>query len=378
MRDPGSIFRERFGDTRLRVAVAPGRVNLIGEHTDYNDGFVLPAAIDRRVTMAFAPRDDERIRGFSVDFDEERTAALDELTPCSGPPSWFDYAAGVAWALREDRETVVGIDFVVTGDVPIGAGLSSSAAVELAMARALWDAAGRPWDGTAASLVGQRVENDYIGHKSGIMDQMASALSRDASAMLLDCRDLSFEVVAIPEELAIVVMDTGTRRTLATSAYNDRRASCERAVSALRERRADITALRDVTERELEASRAAIAPIDFRRALHVVSENQRTLDMAQALRDAHEDAIGTLMESSHRSLRELYEVSCPELDSIVSIATTHSACLGARMTGAGFGGCAVALVPRAEAALFATDVRGAFGAGSVYVCRAVSGAHIVE
>ena len=374
-----AVFHERFGQDhpRCRVARAPGRVNLIGEHTDYNDGFVLPVAIDRYVTIVFAPRVDSILRGYSIDFDEERAASLEELSPCNGSPSWFDYAAGVAWVRPAESVPLTGIDFVVSGDVPIGAGLSSSAALELAFARALSDASGEPWDGKRAALAGQRVENDYIGLKSGIMDQMASALSREGSAMLLDCRDLSVEAVLIPEHLSVVVMDTGTRRSVAGSAYNDRRASCERAVRAVHERYPDVRALRDVSESALDACRSEMDPTDYRRALHVVRENQRTLGMARALRADDETEIAALMDGSHESLRELYQVSSPELDEIVSIAKAHPSCRGARMTGAGFGGCAVALVNAEGTAAFAADVRNAYGAGELYVCRAVSGAHIV-
>ncbi len=378
--DPLTVFRERFGqdDVRHRVARAPGRVNLIGEHTDYNDGFVLPVAIDRYVTVVFAPRVDSIFRGYSIDFEQERAASFEELSPCSGSPSWFDYAAGVAWVLRAEGVPVKGMDFVVSGNVPIGAGLSSSAALEIAVFRALSEVSGEPWDGKRASLAGQRVENDYIGHKSGIMDQMASALAREGSAMLLDCRDLSIEAVSIPENLSVVVMDTGTRRLLAESAYNDRRASCERARRAVRERKRDVSALRDVSESDLDASRSGMDSTDYRRALHVVRENQRTLDMARALRTDDETEIAALMDGSHESLRELYQVSSPELDEIVSIARAHPSCRGARMTGAGFGGCAVALVNTEGTGAFAADVRNAYGAGELYVCRAVAGAHIVE
>ncbi len=378
--DPVDVFRERFAqrDVRYRVARAPGRVNLIGEHTDYNDGFVLPVAIDRYVTVVFAPRGDSIFRGYSIDFEQERAASFDELAPRPAPPSWFDYAAGVAWVLRAEGVPVKGMDFVVSGDVPIGAGLSSSAALEIAVFRALAEVSGEAWDGRRASRVGQRVENDYIGHHSGIMDQMASALAREGSAMLLDCRDLSIETVSIPDNLSVVVMDTGTRRSLAESAYNDRRASCERAVVALRERKSSVSALRDVSESDLDAARSGMDPTDYRRALHVVRENQRTLDMARALQRDDETAIAALMDGSHESLRELYQVSSPELDEIVSIAKKHPSCRGARMTGAGFGGCAVALVNNEGTAAFASDVQNAYGAGELYVCRAVSGAHLVE
>lgn len=379
------VLVERFGADRPRVAAAPGRVNVIGEHTDYNDGYVLPVAIDRYVSVAFTPRDDDTLRGYSVDFEEERRARVHELAPPSaGLPTWFDYAAGVAWVFREEHLPVVGMDFVVSGDVPMGAGLSSSAALELAIARALVDVSGRTWDPRQAAVFGQRVENDYIGLKSGIMDQMASALSREGAAMLLDCRDLSFEHVSLPESLSVVVMDTGTRRSVAASAYNDRRASCERVIQVVSSRLPHVTALRDVGESDLEACRSDVDGTDYRRALHVVRENARTLEMARALSVEDDASMRELMAGSHRSLRDLYEVSSPELDEIVAIATRHPACCGARMTGAGFGGCAVALV-RAESPSsrvvsdFADHVRRGYpGAGELYPCRAVAGAHIIR
>lgn len=364
---------------RCRLAMAPGRVNLIGEHTDYNDGYVLPVAIDRYVTVAFSARADESLRGYSIDFDEERSATFDELTPCSGPPTWFDYVAGVVWVFLQENVQLRGMDFVVSGDVPIGAGLSSSAALELALARALISVSDVAWDGERAARAGQRVENDYIGVHSGIMDQMAAALSRDGAAMLLDCRDLSVESVRIPESLGVVVMDTGTRRSLAGSAYNERRASCERATRAVADGNSAITALRDVTETALNASRSRMSETDYRRALHVVRENARVLEMARALEREDVSAIHELMRQSHASLRDLYEVSSPELDRVVSIATSHPACRGARMTGAGFGGCAVALVSAEPdvVADFTAQIRREYGAGDVYVCHAVGGARIV-
>ena len=363
-------FEKRFGHARRRVARAPGRVNLIGEHTDYNDGFVLPVAIDRYVMVAFASNGSQRLRGYSIDFEEEGDARLEALEPPSGAPSWFDYASGVAWALLREGASVRGMDFVVAGDIPIGAGLSSSAALELAIARALFFVADIAWDGRRAAKIGQKVENDYVGLESGIMDQMASALSEDGCAMLLDCRDLSFESVALPEELAIVVMDTGTRRELAGSAYNARRRSCQEAARLL-----SVEALRDVELEPLSAARSKMDEVTFRRVLHVVQENARTLEMAAALRKGELGRIGSLMASSHESLRDLYEVSSPELDRIVAHALEHRAAVGARMTGAGFGGCAVALVMKDGLEGFLRDFEPAEGA-KLYPCRAVSGVTI--
>ena len=380
-----SAFAAHFGHDRCRIARAPGRVNLIGEHTDYNDGYVFPVAIDRYVSVAFAARSDDTnsFRGYSLDYDEERVASFDELAPRRGPPTWFDYVAGVAWALLHDGVPLRGLDFVVLGDVPIGAGLSSSAAIELAMARAFLDVSGVAWDGEQAALAGQRAENDYIGVNSGIMDQMASALSQAGTAMLLDCRDLSFRAVSIPESLLVVVMDTGTRRALAGSAYNERRASCERVTKLIGDGGANVRALRDVTEADLEASRGRFDATDYRRALHVVHENARTLEMARALEAEDTATIKELMARSHASLRDLYEVSSPELDRVVSIASSHPACHGARMTGAGFGGCAVALVSSHlgaphELDEFCDHLRRSYSAGEIYVCHTVGGAHLID
>ena len=369
-------FRERFGNRPWRHARAPGRVNLIGEHTDYNDGFVLPVAIDRYVHVAYAKNEAGALRGFSVDFDEERAASVDELRPREGA-DWFDYAAGAAWVFREDCGDAPGIDFVVAGDVPMGAGVSSSAAFELAMLRALYDAASLPWDGRAAAVMGQRVENDYIGLQSGIMDQMASALSEPNTAMLLDCRDLSIERVSLPNALTIAVMDTGTRRRVAESAYNDRRDACERVAA-----KASVPALRDLSSDALEALRDEVSETDYRRALHVIRENGRTVETAEALERGETRRLGELLRASHESLRELYEVSSPALDRIVEIARAHAACLGARMMGAGFGGSALALVREDGSDAFVSDVETAYkestnASGQVFLCRAVAGAEIL-
>jgi galactokinase len=282
----------------------------------------------------------------------------------------------MAWVLRQEKVALPGLDFVVSGNVPMGAGLSSSAALELAMARALFDASGTPWDGRLAAELGQRVENDYIGLKSGIMDQMASALSERGAAMLLDCRDLSIERVPMPEELTVVVMDTGTRREVATSAYNQRRASCEAAVAAVRHQAGSTSALRDVSVELLDAARSAMDETTYRRALHVIRENGRTLEMARSLGRGDIESLDVLMADSHESLRELYEVSSPELDSVVRSARSHPGCRGARMTGAGFGGCAVALVEREHESSFADELRAS--TTELYKCEVVSGAEILE
>jgi galactokinase len=384
-----SLFslRARFaqlvsGAASPRVAIAPGRVNLIGEHTDYNDGFVLPMAIESSVRMAFAPRTDRVLRIQAVSYGETHELSLDALIPRS-IPGWAGYVAGTAWALAAAGHHLVGIDAVIESDVPVGAGLSSSAALEMAVARALCAAAGIAWDPFAMARLGQKAENDFVGVGCGIMDQFASAASHEGCALLLDCRSLETEAVPIPAEAAVVVMDTGARRSLAGSAYNDRRASCEAAVRALLPLAPGIRALRDVDETLLSRGRGLMDATAFQRASHIVVENRRPVEMAAALRAGDLDGAGRLMNDSHASLRDLYEVSCVELDLVTDLAREHPGCRGARMTGAGFGGCAVALVDRDQVEAFITDVHIAYRSrvdlpSAFFACRPSAGARLLD
>jgi len=253
-------------------------VNLIGEHTDYNDGFVLPMAIGRAVVVVFRRRDDRVLRGHSVAFDETKEVDLDSLA-APGGDDWLSYVAGVAWAFASDGLEVPGLDVVVDGDVPLGAGLSSSAALEMATARALAHAAGLDWDPIRMAKLGQKAENEYVGMNCGIMDQFASAVSREGHAVLLDCRSLETRPVPVPEQATIVVMDTGARRSLAGSAYNDRRAACERVVAHLETLDSSVRALRDVGLDLLARAEPDLDPTDLKRARHVVPENQRPVLM---------------------------------------------------------------------------------------------------
>lgn len=377
--------RERFVTQfrrEPRIAAAPGRVNLIGEHTDYNDGFVLPMAIGRHVAIAFAPREDDRIVAHSLEFGETRELSMATLAPPGGS-GWMDYVAAVAWALRDAGHSLRGVEMVVHGDVPVGAGLSSSAALELAAERALTAASGAPWDPVAMALTAQRAERAYVGVQCGVMDQMASAVSRDGCALLLDCRTLESSAVSIPDRAAVVVMDTGARRSLASSAYNDRRAACERAVSVLQAIDPAIRALRDATVELLASARDRMDPVVYRRALHVIEECGRPRRLADAFAAGDLEKAGRLMNESHESLRVLYEVSSAELDLICELAREHPACLGARMTGAGFGGCAIALVERDGAEDFIRTVHPAYEAkaklrSQFFACRPVAGARILE
>ena len=386
--DPALVRRvtERFGESfsgeAPRLATAPGRVNLIGEHTDYNDGFVLPMAIGRAALVAFRPRNDGVLRAHSIAFDETREAAISSLA-APGGHDWFAYVAGVLWAFASEGLPVCGLDLVVDGNVPIGAGLSSSAALEMATARALGAATGTPWEPARMAKLGQRAENAYVGMNCGIMDQFASAACEAGSALLLDCRSLETRAVPLPKGVAVVVMDTGARRSLAASAYNERRAACERVVAEIARGRPGTRALRDVSAEDLEAAKARLDETDARRASHVVAEIARPLALAAAFGEGDLVKAGRLMKESHVSLRDLYEVSCEELDLITGLARRQPSCYGARMTGAGFGGCGIALVDAADVSAFCEEVLFGYKASfelpaALYPCLPMAGARLLE
>jgi galactokinase len=371
-------FERRFGERPTLVARAPGRVNLIGDHTDYNDGFVLPMAIDRAAWIALRPRRDSRVAVHSIDFDED--AAFDVAGDLQREGGWQEYMRGVAWALRGASGTapraLCGWDGVVAGDVPLGAGLSSSAALELATARAFAGVCGLPWNPKEMALLAQRAENQWVGVNSGIMDQLISACGEAGHALLIDCRSLATRAVGIPARVAVVVLDTATRRRLVDSAYNERRERCEEAARFF-----GVRALRDVTPAMFAARADALDPVTRQRARHVIGENARTLDAADALARGDMARVGALMDESHASLRDDFEVSRPELDTMVRLAREQEGCYGARMTGAGFGGCAVALVAAAAAERFANEVAARYHetvglTPAVYLCSAASGASL--
>ncbi|MDW8318887.1 MAG: galactokinase [Anaerolineae bacterium] len=371
-----TAFQARFGRPPAYVVRAPGRVNLIGEHTDYNDGFVLPMAIDRAVWIALSPRADRQVRVYSLDLKAEAAFDLDALS--RGRPAWIEYLKGVAWALSEAGYPLAGWEGVVAGDVPRGAGLSSSAAIELATARAFQAASGFPWQGKEIALLCQRAENRWVGMNCGIMDQMISAVGRAGHALLIDCRTLETQAVPLPPATAVVVLDTATRRGLVDSAYNERRRQCEAAAAAF-----GVPALRDVTPERLAAEGHRLDPVTLRRARHVVTENARTLAAVEAMQKGDAVALGRLMDASHASLRYDFEVTNDALNTIVEIARGQPECYGARMTGAGFGGCAVALVRAEGAEAFGGRVAAAYRQATglepaVYVCAASDGASVVE
>lgn len=336
------VFRERYGREPEIVVCAPGRVNLIGEHTDYNDGFVLPAAIDRNVLLAAAPREDRRVRLWAADLGEEDEFALDGVT--KGERHWANYHRGVAAVLESRGLRLVGADVAFASNVPIGAGLSSSAAVEVAAAWGYLALAGLELDRAQVALACQQAEHEFAGVPCGIMDQFISALGRADHVLLIDCRDLSYQHVPVPSAARIVVADTGVRRALAGSEYRVRRAQCEEAVERLRAVLPGIRALRDVSVEELDRHQGLLPEVVLKRARHVVTENQRVMDTVEALRQGDLARVGELLKASHRSLRDDYEVSSPELDAMVEAAVTVPGCYGARLTGAGFGGCTVSLV----------------------------------
>ena len=367
-------FEARFGEAPAFVARAPGRVNLIGEHTDYNDGFVLPMAIERAVWIALRPRADGVVSVHSLDFGETAELTLDPLE--RGGPEWSEYVRGTAWALAEAGHRLQGWEGVMASDVPIGAGLSSSAALELATARAFAAVSGLAWEPGAMARLAQAAENRWVGVNCGIMDQMISAAGEEGHAVLIDCRSLKTRAVPLPQGTVVVILDTATRRGLVDSAYNERRRQCEAAAAFF-----GVAALRDVAPGAFADAAAGLVADTARRARHVVTENARTLVAAEAMRAGNAGALGALMNASHDSLRDDFEVSSPALDAMVEIARAHPGCHGARMTGAGFGGCAVALVDAAHAAAFARDVAAAYERRTglvpqIYVTGASAGAEL--
>ena len=357
-------------------------MNLIGEHTDYNDGWVLPMAIEREVVVAFRPRRDSVFAAYSVAFDEEIEVDL-EIPDAMPPTGWGTYVAGIARAMQREGLDVQGVDCMIDSDVPVGSGLSSSAALEMAIGRTLFAVSELEWNPRTMALLGLRSEHDFVGIKCGLMDQLASALGRSGYALLLDCRSMAAMPVAIPETAEVVVMDTGARRALAGSAYNERRESCEAAVAVARRGDGRIEALRDVSPELLEEIRPELDETTWRRAKHVVEENLRPGLMAAALEAGDLAEAGRLMNDSHASLRDLYDVSSEELDLMAGLARSHPACFGARLTGAGFGGCAVALVQAGESDGFIETVHSSYRRevdlpSALFACRPAAGARLLS
>ena len=338
-------FAANFEGRPTHLAIAPGRVNLIGEHTDYNDGFVLPVALDRDVRVLFRPRADGRVKLYALEFGSWTDFEV-------GAPKWDDqhlwpnYVQGVGQTLVDIGVRVQGFEGVVSGNVPRGSGLSSSAALEIAVAKAFLTASNQihALSGPQIAQAAQRAENEYVGVNCGIMDQFISALGEEGHALLIDCRTLHYRRVPFPADTALVIGNTKASRTLAGSAYNERRTQCEEGVRRLQAVLPRITALRDVSSAQLEAHKRLLPETVYRRCRHVVSENERVHAAVDAFERGDYQVVGQLMNESHTSLRDDYEVSSEALDVMVDAMRSQPGCLGARLTGAGFGGCAVALV----------------------------------
>ena len=371
-----------------QTVIAPGRVNLLGEHVDYNAGPVLPAAIDRAVRLKFSPRAGTQMHLVALDLKAETRFDLDSLGRKKDIygrplPAWALYPAGVAWALQQHGLEVRGLEGIYTSDVPIGAGLSSSAAVEVAFACA-WQALGG-WkiDPMCLAQDCQQAEVQYVGLNSGLMDQFASVHGVAGHALYFDTRSLAWKPIPLPAGTALVIADSGVRRSLAGSAYNERHAACEQAVTLLRQALPAIQALRDVSPAQLTAYAQLLPEVVYKRARHVVEECERVDQAVVLLEQGQAQAFGRLMFAGHASLRDLYEVSCPELDRLVEIAGSLPGCLGARLTGAGFGGCTVNLVEEGQALSFVEELKEVYAQktgrmSQVYLCKASQGAHIVD
>jgi galactokinase len=361
---------------RARVFRAPGRVNLIGEHTDYNGGFVMPAAIDLETHVAAEARAEPCLVIDSENFGERRKFPLADLEP-QAQGDWGDYVRGVAVTLERSGFRLRGANLVIRGEVPLGSGLSSSAALEVAVARALLAISGNSVPAPEIARLCQRAENEFVGVNCGIMDQFVCCCGRAGNALLLDCRSLYYRMVPLPANARLMICDSKVRHRLNTGGYNQRRAECEEGVRLLQRCDSAIRSLRDATLETLE--RASLPEIIFRRCRHVITENARVTSAAAALEAGDLAVFGRLMGDSHKSLRDDYEVSCEELDLLVRIAEALPGVYGSRMTGAGFGGCTVSLVKSECAVEFAELVReqyrGAIGIEPmVWNCRAVDGA----
>lgn len=339
------IFEQKFERAPDILVSAPGRVNLIGEHTDYNDGFVLPVAIDREIKISAKKRQDQNIILYSVDFEQTVQFSLDEIEKSEGTKFWTNYPKGVVHFLLEEGFELCGAELAITGNIPQGAGLSSSAAFEVASALAFTELSECEIDRVSLSLLCQKAENYFVGVNCGIMDQFISAMGEVDHALFLDCRSLDFELVPLNlHYVKIVVCNTKVKRELASSEYNKRRKQCERGVELLRQWLGDIKALRDISVEEFAKYGERLPKVTRKRCGYVIAENARVIESVKALKDGELEHFGQLMAESHAGLRDEYEVSSPELDTLVNAAQNVDGVIGARMTGAGFGGCTVNLV----------------------------------
>ncbi len=376
-------FIEVYGSSPKFIVRAPGRVNLIGEHTDYNDGYVLPVAIDRDVLIAAAPTSDMLVSLYSVNFDRVSAFSLDRTIRKDAMNEWSNYPRGVAVMLQKRRKRILGANMAIQGDVPLGSGLSSSAAFEVASAMTFKQLNGFDLTGTEMALLCQAAENEFVGVNCGIMDQFISCLGEKDHALFVDCRTLDHESVPLPPGIKVIVADTMKKRGLVDSEYNTRRAQCEEAVSIFRTNMPTVKALRDITVTDFRAYGSSLPPTVRRRAEHVVFENERVLKSVEALRAGKTALFGRLMNQSHESLKDNYEVSCRELDVMVDASRKVPGVYGSRMTGAGFGGCTVSVVADEAVEEFLERVPEEYKARTgitpaVYVCTPEGGAEVIR
>jgi galactokinase len=366
---------ERFDCDPELIATAPGRVNLIGEHTDYNDGFVLPVAINYHTAVAISRRDDRRIVASALDEGTDTSFDLDSEIAFDSTNPWSNYLRGVVVELLSSGYRLAGANLTISGNVPMGAGLSSSAALEIALIRSLTELSGETITGQDAARIGQAAENNFVGCNCGIMDQLISAQGLQDHALLIDCRSLDTQPVPLPADLALVIINSNVHRQLVDGEYNLRRQQCEEVAAHF-----SANALRDVDLQQLTAAADQLTDVQFRRARHVITENERTLQTVTALRDADLSRVGELMHQSHESMRRDFEITVPEIDTLVDIARSVTGRSGGvRMTGGGFGGCVIALVPQSQVAKLVATVTTQYPIQTglqptIFQCSIVSGA----
>jgi galactokinase len=373
-------FHQKCG-ARPRIFQAPGRVNLIGEHTDYNDGFVLPAAIQFQTSVAIAPRKDDKLVVGSENYREDVEFALGQL-PASARKHWSDYVIGVARQLQEHGKRLPGANILIYGDVPQGAGLSSSASFEVAVCSAFLDAASAAMEGTEVAQLCQRAENEFVGARCGIMDQFVSVHAKNGHALLLDCRTLEYQLVPLPVEVRLVVCNTMVHHSVAAGEYNQRRKECEEGARFFATKKPAVKALRDVSPAEFQKYGVELPETVQRRCRHVISENARVLEAGEALRRHDLERFGRLMHESHVSMRDDFQISCRELDVMVELAEKQKGVYGTRMTGGGFGGCTINLVENEHVEEFCAAIATAYERATgkqpeIYVCTAGDGARRV-
>lgn len=371
------MHRQRYGQDG-RVFAAPARVNLIGEHTDYTGGLVMPMAIGFRTLAVVSPRDDGMAAFYSANYEEEATFEIASL-PRAPREHWSDYPAGVLWSLLQERIAIGGFNMSLAGDVPLGAGLSSSASVEVAAAMALLGHAGVTLPLEKIATLCRRAENEYVGAKSGIMDQFVVTGGVANRAMLIDCRSLAYELLPLPEQVRVVICNSMVKHQVATGEYGDRRDEVEAGQAVLRQQRPGVELLRDATLADLEACKDKVTAVSFARCRHIITENGRVVEARAALLQGDVTRFGDLMVQAHASMRDDFAASCSEVDALVEIAMSLPECFGARITGGGFGGCTVNVVSAASAESFVKTVRRGYAAqtgieAECFVCEASDGA----